>query len=172
MKGVLGRRSVRERGLEKMSGELPAPGFTVGAVAKEKGADGEEEEESPISFSPSPPVSEQIHQDILAAEFLVGLFWSATNSFRHDSILRPFPPMYVEGGGGVEGEGSEGAEESHREGAEGAEPQGGREGDKNKDIEGLVRICHYCAHFKVQCNFYCCQILILSTTIKSNIQRR
>ena len=121
----------------KMSGELPSPRFTGGAMmAKEREAE-DEEEESPISFSPPPSVSEQIHHDILAAEFLVGLFWSATNSFRHDSILRPFPPMYVEGG---DGEGNEGAEESRREESEETEPQGGREGDKNKDIEGLVRM--------------------------------
>ncbi len=115
-----------------MSGELPAPEAREDSVLGEKEAGNESPEEgTPGSSSPPPSVSEQIHKDILAAEFLVGLFWSATNSFRHDSILRPFPSMFIEGGG-VGGEGVEGAGED-------TEPQGGREGDKNKDIEGLVR---------------------------------
>lgn len=62
-------------------------------------------------------ISEQLQENMLGAEFLVGLFWSAMNSFRHDSILRPFPSMFVEGrDGGREG----------------------MEGEGHKDIEGLV----------------------------------
>ena len=41
-------------------------------------------------------VARQLQRDILGGDFLVSLFWSAMNSFRHDSILRPFPPMFVE----------------------------------------------------------------------------
>ena len=113
----------------------------VGDTLKEGGGGGA----GPSASDPTPPaatVPEQIHSDILAAEFLVGLFWSATNSFRHDSILRPFPAMFLEGGGGGAGEGGGGGEGSEGAGeSEGTEPQGGREGDKNKDIEGLVRTC-------------------------------
>lgn len=92
-----------------MSGELPIPDYR------------RSEEESP----PSPPssttdlpetVPEQLQRNILGAEFLVGLFWSAANSFRHDSIVRPFPPMFVEGGAGGEA----------------------TEGEGQKDIEGVV----------------------------------
>lgn len=116
-----------------MSGDLPTP-ETLEGVVKEKR---EEKEQSSSSGAVSPAtVTELIHRDILAAEFLVGLFWSATNSFRHDTILRPFPPMFVEGGVVREEE----EEEAESQGTgEGAEPQASREGDKNKDIEGLVR---------------------------------
>ena len=37
-----------------------------------------------------------IDGDIMAADFLVSVFWSAMTSFRHDSLLRPFPPVFVD----------------------------------------------------------------------------
>lgn len=63
-------------------------------------------------------ISKHLHEDILGADFLVCLFWAAMNSFRHDSILRPFPSAYVEG----------------------AASEGGREVEGVKDIEGLVSV--------------------------------
>ena len=50
-----------------------------------------------VSVSPSKNVrslSGVIDRDIMAADFLVSIFWSAMTSFRHDSILRPFPPGF------------------------------------------------------------------------------
>ena len=61
---------------------------------------------------PQATISEHLKHDILAADFLVSLFWSAMDSFRHDSILRPFPTTYLE--------------------------DAGSEGEGVKDIEGLV----------------------------------
>lgn len=72
--------------------------------------------------SPHDNISQHLQQDILGADFLVSLFWAAMNSFRHDSILRPFPSAYVQS---VESERSE----------------GGREVEGEKDIEGLVSRC-------------------------------
>ncbi len=57
--------------------------------------------------------------DISGADFLVSLFWGAMSSFRHDSILRPFPPDYIE---------------STRQ----ERTEGSREIEGEKDIEGLV----------------------------------
>ena len=34
--------------------------------------------------------------DILACDCLLSLFWAALNSYRHDTILRPYPPMYCD----------------------------------------------------------------------------
>lgn len=41
-------------------------------------------------------LSSVIARDMLAADLLVSMFWSAMTSFRHDSILRPFPPSFVD----------------------------------------------------------------------------
>ena len=76
-----------------MSGELPIPEYKRGG------------EITPSSSSSSSAVAresvpEQLQRNLLGAEFLVGIFWAAANSFRHDSIVRPFPPMFVEGGAG------------------------------------------------------------------------
>ena len=52
-----------------------------------------------VSVSPSENVhslSGVIDRDIMAADFLVSVFWSAMTSFRHDSILRPFPPGFID----------------------------------------------------------------------------
>ena len=42
-------------------------------------------------------IHEHLQRDILAADFLTSVFWSAMSSFRHDTILRPFPPMFLTG---------------------------------------------------------------------------
>lgn len=102
-----------------MSGELPVPDYVRSS---------RDPQPSPSSSSSSvsteaqetETVREQLQRNLLAAEFLVGIFWSAANSFRHDSIVRPFPPMFVEGGAGSSG-------------GEVVEGQGW------KDIEGVVR---------------------------------
>ena len=36
-----------------------------------------------------------LEHDLLAADFLAAVFWSAMSGFRHDTILRPFPPAFV-----------------------------------------------------------------------------
>lgn len=36
-----------------------------------------------------------LQRDLLATDFLTSLFWAAMSSFRHDTILRPFPPMFL-----------------------------------------------------------------------------
>ena len=36
-----------------------------------------------------------LEHDLLAADFLAAMFWSAMSGFRHDTILRPFPPAFV-----------------------------------------------------------------------------
>ena len=69
-------------------------------------------------LSPQESVVKQLQQNVLGADFLISVFWSAMSSFRHDSILRPFPPMFVENTGGGDSE--------------------GREVEGHKDIEGLV----------------------------------
>lgn len=99
-----------------MSGELPVPDYK----SKRR-----EEESLPSPSSPiedlQETVSDQLKRNLMGAEFLVGIFWSAANSFRHDSIVRPFPPMFVEGGAG-----SSGGEVT--------------EGEGRKDIEGIVSL--------------------------------
>lgn len=92
-----------------MSGELPDP---------DSGGPGTSVEEITPSTSSWQTITEVLQRDILGAEFLVALFSSAMNSFRHDSILRPFPTMFMEGG-------AESSERSERE-------------EQKKDIEGLV----------------------------------
>ena len=94
-----------------MSGDLP------------KSESGGPVEEVPPS-SPQETTNEVLQRDILAAEFLMALFWSAMNSFRHDSILRPFPAMFLED----QVEAAERSERSERE-------------EQKKDIEGLVCLC-------------------------------
>ena len=46
--------------------------------------------------SRSSALSAVIDRDLLAADFLVSMFWSAMMSFRHDTVLRPFPPAFVD----------------------------------------------------------------------------
>ena len=46
----------------------------------------------------SESLSPLIDRDPLAADFLVSIFWSAMTSFRHDTVLRPFPPAFVDEG--------------------------------------------------------------------------
>ena len=103
-----------------MSGELPTPDVADGGNGEGEG--GEEGGPGPSSAADLEELSlpEQLQRNILGAEFLVSLFWSAANSFRHDSIVRPFPPMFVEGGGGIE-------------------PMEGP-GEGQKDIEGVVSV--------------------------------
>lgn len=82
------------------------------------------EEITPLpSTTPQETIIEVLQRDILGAEFLLALFWSAMSSFRHDSILRPFPSMFLEGAGVAEV--GERSERSERE-------------EQKKDIEGLV----------------------------------
>lgn len=78
-------------------------------------------EKLPAPSTPQATIAEVLGRDILGAEFLLALLWSAMNSFRHDSILRPFPPMFLEAQ-----EGSGGAGEGPEEG--------------RKDIEGLRQV--------------------------------
>ena len=46
--------------------------------------------------SRSSVLSPIIDRDPLAADFLVSIFWSAMMSFRHDTVLRPFPPAFID----------------------------------------------------------------------------
>ena len=39
-----------------------------------------------------------INDDILAYDFLTSIFVCAANSYRHDTVLRPFPPSYFNSG--------------------------------------------------------------------------
>ena len=61
-----------------------------------------------------------LRDEFYGADFLVSLFWAAMTSFRHDSILRPFPTDYVDG----------------------LRLEGNREIEGEKDIEGLVSFEH------------------------------
>ena len=36
-------------------------------------------------------ILDTVKQDILACDFLFGLLFTAANSYRHDTVLRPFP---------------------------------------------------------------------------------
>lgn len=100
-----------------MSGELPT-----------LESRGPVEEVPPLPTSPQETINEVLQRDILSAEFLMALFWSAMNSFRHDSILRPFPAMFLED----RVETAERSERSERE-------------EQKKDIEGLVcGVCGCC----------------------------
>ena len=40
-------------------------------------------------------VLDLIQQDIKACDCLVGLFWCALSSYRHDTVLRPYPAQYT-----------------------------------------------------------------------------
>lgn len=42
-------------------------------------------------------IKEKIWQDPLASDLQWSLFLAAMNSYRHDTVLRPFPPMYQSG---------------------------------------------------------------------------
>lgn len=33
--------------------------------------------------------------DLTASDLLVSLFWSALTSYRHDTVLRPFPQSFI-----------------------------------------------------------------------------
>ena len=91
-----------------MSGELPVPDYVR---SRRDPQPSPSSSSSSVSAEPqeTQTIPEQLQENPLGAEFLVGIFWSAANSFRHDSIVRPLPPMFVEGGAGsvevVEGEG-------------------------------------------------------------------
>lgn len=104
-----------------MSGELPNPD----SIEQRSGL---EEIYPPPTSNPQETITEVLQRDIQGAEFLLALLWSAMSSFRHDSILRPFPGMFLEGEGGAEA-----AERLER-------------AEQKKDIEGLVR-----------CNVYLCK---------------
>ena len=40
-------------------------------------------------------VGTKLVQDSLACDCLLSLFWAAMNSYRHDNLLRPYPPMFA-----------------------------------------------------------------------------
>ena len=118
-----------------MSGELPSP--SQGAVTPGSGRGVEEVSSSATQEA----IAEVLQRDLLGAEFLLALFWSAMSSFRHDSILRPFPPMFLEGH----------VVEAEPEGARESSSSGGRREGEQKDIEGLVSgqnnlVCLYLIH--------------------------
>ena len=54
--------------------------------------------DQPSPIHPRDVVEYELKRDLLAADFLTSLFWSAMCSYRYDSILRPFPPTFVEDG--------------------------------------------------------------------------
>lgn len=43
-------------------------------------------------------VLERVQSDPLAADLTLSLFAAAVHSYRHDSVLRPFPPAFIKGG--------------------------------------------------------------------------
>lgn len=43
-------------------------------------------------------VLERIESDPLAADLTLSLFAAAVHSYRHDSVVRPFPPAFIKGG--------------------------------------------------------------------------
>ena len=45
---------------------------------------------------PREDVISVLNRDLLAADFLVCLTWSSAHSYRYDSVLRPFPSMYID----------------------------------------------------------------------------
>lgn len=36
-----------------------------------------------------------LHKELFGSDCLVSLFWSALSSYRHDTVLRPYPPDYI-----------------------------------------------------------------------------
>ena len=42
-------------------------------------------------------IKKKLTQDLQAADFQWSLFTAALHSYRHDSVLRPFPPMFTTG---------------------------------------------------------------------------
>ncbi len=38
----------------------------------------------------------KLRSNQLGCDFLLSLFWAAMSSYRHDTLLRPYPPMYRE----------------------------------------------------------------------------
>lgn len=43
-------------------------------------------------------VLESLRADLLAVDLIWSFLVAALNSYRHDTVLRPFPPMFQEGG--------------------------------------------------------------------------
>ena len=40
-------------------------------------------------------VYRRLSRDITSCDFLLSVFWAAMTSYRHDTVLRPFPPGFV-----------------------------------------------------------------------------
>lgn len=40
-------------------------------------------------------VYQRLSRDLTSCDFLLGVFWAALSSYRHDTVLRPFPPNFV-----------------------------------------------------------------------------
>ena len=36
-----------------------------------------------------------LNSDLVASDFFVSIFWTAVNSYRHDTVLRPFPQLFI-----------------------------------------------------------------------------
>ncbi len=36
----------------------------------------------------------KLRDNLLECDFLLSVFWAAMSSYRHDTLLRPYPPMY------------------------------------------------------------------------------
>ena len=41
-------------------------------------------------------VKRRIKEDILSSDLLTSIFVAAVFSYRHDTVVRPFPPMYLD----------------------------------------------------------------------------
>ena len=40
---------------------------------------------------------EKLRNESQGSDFLVSMLWAAMTSYRHDTVLRPFPPKYQNG---------------------------------------------------------------------------
>ena len=40
-------------------------------------------------------VYQRLSRDLTSCDFLLSVFWAAMTSYRHDTVLRPFPPDFV-----------------------------------------------------------------------------
>ena len=40
-------------------------------------------------------VYQRLSRDLTSCDFLLSVFWAAMTSYRHDTVLRPFPPHFV-----------------------------------------------------------------------------